>query len=258
MVFDATKRRTRSYRDAIADLTDLTDLADSAGSLDIAAAYARGRARISALVADLDEQRANTVVPCCPDWTVKDVVSHVTGICDDLLAGNLEGVTTDPWTAAQVAARRHQPVAEIVAEWGELGPQVEAMLPAVPIEPARMLIGDLATHEHDLRGALSEPGARDSDAVVIGISFIVPNFLAAGAAQNLPPLRVRAGDSEWVTDGSRPETSVSADRFELLRAMTGRRSPAQLRRLTWSGDPQPHLAAFSWGPFTVAAADIVE
>ena len=238
MIVDATKRRTRSYREAIADLTDVTGSADSAHSADIAAAYAAGRARISALVADLDEQRANTIVPCCPEWTVKDVVAHVTGICGDMLAGNLDGLATDPWTAAQVAARRHRPVAEIVAEWGELGPQVEAMIPAVPIEPARMLVGDLATHEHDVRGALSAPGARDSDAVAIGISFIVPNFLAAGAGQGLPPLRVQADDSEWVTDGSRPETSVSADRFELLRAMTGRRSPSQLRQLTWSGDPR--------------------
>ena len=197
-------------------------------------------------------------MPCCPEWTVKDVVAHVTGICGDLLAGNLEGLTTDPWTAAQVAGRRHRSVAEIVAEWSELGPQVEAMIPFVPTEPARMLVGDLATHEHDVPGALGAPDARDSDAVAIGISFMVPNFLAAGAGQKLPPLRVRAGESEWVTDGSRPETSLSADRFELLRAMTGRRSEAQLRRLTWSGDPRPHLAAFTWGPFTMSAADIVE
>jgi hypothetical protein len=51
---------------------------------------------------------------------------------------------------------------------------------------------------------------------------------------------------------------MAADRFEVLRALTGRRSERQIRRLQWSGDPAPHLAAFTWGPFTVSSVDIVE
>jgi uncharacterized protein (TIGR03083 family) len=224
----------------------------------IAAAYSSGRARISALVEGLDAQEASTLVPACPAWRVKDVVAHVTGICADVLAGNLEGVTTEPWTAAQVDARRHLPVAAIVAEWREVGAQVEAIIPSFPSEPAAMMVGDLATHEHDVRGALSKPGARDSAAVAIGLDFTVPRFLAAGADRGLAALRVLAGDSEWVTNGTPPETTLSADRFELLRALTGRRSASQLRGLDWDGDPEPHLAAFTWGPFTVAATDVVE
>ena len=69
---------------------------------------------------------------------------------------------------------------------------------------------------------------------------------------------MRAGDSEWTTDGVDPAVSVSADRFELLRALTGRRSAPQLRRLKWDGDPEPYLPAFEWGPFRVPAADVVE
>ena len=37
------------------------------------------------------------------EWTVKDVVAHLCGACEDILAGRLEGVATDPWTEAQVA-----------------------------------------------------------------------------------------------------------------------------------------------------------
>ena len=225
---------------------------------DIAAAYADGRARISELVADLDEQEAATVVPGCPDWTVKDVVAHVTGICSDILAGNIGGVTTDPWTAAQVDARRPLPVSQIVAEWSELGPQIEAMVPSFPPEPAAQLVADLTTHEHDVRGALGRPGARDSDGLAIGLEFVAPNFLAALAGRGLPALSLRDGDSEWVADGARPVASVSNDRFELLRALTGRRSASQLRQLSWDCDPEPYLPAFEWGPFHVPAVDVVE
>ena len=225
---------------------------------ELAAAYTGGRGRITRLVAGLDEQEAATIVAGCPEWTVKDVVAHLTGICSDIVAGNLEGVATDPWTAAQVDARRPLPLAQLVAEWDEVGPQIEAMLPSFPPEPATQLITDLTTHEHDLRGALDRPGARDSDAVAIGLAFTAPNFLTSIADRDLPALSLRAGDSEWAPDGARPAVSVSADRFELLRALTGRRSAAQLRGLKWDGDPEPYLPAFEWGPFHVPAADVVE
>jgi len=42
-------------------------------------------------------------------------------------AGNLDGVATDPWTAAQVDARRDQPLAAILDEWEVNDPQVEAL-----------------------------------------------------------------------------------------------------------------------------------
>ena len=225
---------------------------------ELAAAYTGGRGRITRLVAGLDEQEAATIVAGCPEWTVKDVVAHLTGICSDILAGNIEGVATDPWTAAQVDARRPLPLAQLVAEWDEVGPQIEAMLPSFPPEPATQLITDLTTHEHDLRGALDRPGARDSDAVAIGLAFTAPNFLTSIADRDLPALSLRAGDSEWAPDGARPAVSVSADRFELLRALTGRRSASQLRQLTWEGDPEPYLPAFEWGPFRVPASDVVE
>ena len=225
---------------------------------ELAAAYTGGRGRITRLVAGLDEQEAATIVIGCPEWTVKDVVAHLTGICSDILAGNIEGVATDPWTAAQVDARRPLPLAQLVAEWDAVGPQIEAMLPSFPPEPATQLITDLTTHEHDLRGALDRPGARDSDAVGIGLAFTAPNFLTSIADRDLPALSLRAGDSEWAAAGARPAVSVSADRFELLRALTGRRSASQLRGLKWDGDPEPYLPAFEWGPFRVPASDVVE
>lgn len=131
--------------------------------MDVGAVYAEGRERVSGLVAELDVAGAATVVPACPAWSVKDVLAHLTGICADIMAGNIEGVATDPWTAAQVDARRSATIGEVVAEWNEVAPQVEAM--AAGFGPAgHQWVGDFATHEHDVRGALGRPGARDSQA----------------------------------------------------------------------------------------------
>src|SRR4051794_6630153 len=68
--------------------------------------YAAGRVRLTELVTEADPEGRTVPVPGCPHWAVKDVVAHVTGVCADVLAGNLDGVTTEPWTAAQVGQRR--------------------------------------------------------------------------------------------------------------------------------------------------------
>jgi hypothetical protein len=51
---------------------------------------------------------------------------------------------------------------------------------------------------------------------------------------------------------------LSGDPFELLRAMTGRRSIAQLRAMHWQGDGEAALGAFTFGPFRPAAHRVVE
>src|SRR4051812_41896335 len=113
-------------------------------------AYAGVRERVSALVQGADPTQP---VPACPDWTVKDLVAHVTGVVDDVLAGRIEGVATDPWTAAQVEARKDHSLDQIVAEWNEKAPAFEALLDAFG-SPGEQAVFDVTTHEHDLRGAL--------------------------------------------------------------------------------------------------------
>ena len=71
----------------------------------IGTAYRGVRERVSELVTS-PEVDAAAPVPTCPAWAVGDVVAHLTGVVDDVMAGRLEGVATDPWTEAQVVARR--------------------------------------------------------------------------------------------------------------------------------------------------------
>jgi uncharacterized protein (TIGR03083 family) len=221
--------------------------------------YAEGRQRIVGMVTGLAPEQAAATVPTCPDWSVADVLAHLTGICADVLAGNTAGVATDPWTAAQVSARRGRNIDELVAEWSDAAPQVEALAEAFPPELGAQWIADLTTHEHDIRTAIEQPGARDSAGVETGLDFIVAfGFQPSVAAHGLPPIEIRTADKTWPATGKLMGAALEGPSFELFRALTGRRSAAQIRSLAWSVNPEPYLCAFEFGPFAIARTDIDE
>jgi uncharacterized protein (TIGR03083 family) len=217
-----------------------------AGSL-----YAESRARITELVGDVTPAQLVQEVPATPGWTVKDVVGHLTGVAADVMAGRLEGAGTPPWTAAQVAARRGAPLADTLDEWAAVAPALETMLATAPPPVSHRLVSDIACHEHDLRGALVRPGARDSDAVdqaiQAGVGFLDRRLVDCGG----PGMRLRSEMTEWVVGPGKPVTTLSTDSFTLFRLLFGRRSRAQMAALAWTGDAEPylgHLALF--GPAT--------
>lgn len=245
---------------------------------EIGQTYADGRRRITELVRDLPAEQLAAQVPGCPAWTVTDVVAHLAGTCSDVLAGNLDGVTTEPWTTAQIEARRGRSIEELLEEWAAVAPQVEALAAHFPGRMGTQWVLDATTHEHDIRGALGEPGARDSASVAMALEFMVGGLGVSVATRGLPPLEVRADGVSWVvggegeTDmqavvmgaeppvqvGGRADVTVEASSFELFRALTGRRSHAQIEKFTWTGDAEAYLPAFEFGPFKTAATDIVE
>ena len=212
---------------------------------EVAIAYAGCRARITAIVGTIDRERVDTMVPTCPEWSVHDVVSHLAGGTDDALAGNLEGLGSEEWTAAQVSARRDTSTADVLTEWNTKAPMLERFL-----DPAGMLgrqaVADAVSHEHDIRTALSMPGARDSDAVRIGLGFAATRLIES-AEEHGVSLRLQSTDG---LDLGRDEADVSlrGSSFELLRAATGRRSVEQLREMDWDGDVESMIPAFTWGP----------
>jgi uncharacterized protein (TIGR03083 family) len=244
----------------------------------IAELYTAGRQRITELVVDLDEGTAAMTVPTCPEWTVADVVAHCVGVCADVLSGKLDGVATDPWTAAQVEARKGRSIKELVDEWSEVAPPVEAMAEHFPGRVGTQWVLDVTTHEHDIRHVLRAPGAQDTEAIGMVLEFMVAGLATSLAAHGLPPLEVRADGKAWVgggegeTDlnailmgadppigGNRvPEATVEASAFDWVRGLTGRRSLDQVRNWKWSADPDRYLPAFAFGPFKPSTVDIDE
>jgi uncharacterized protein (TIGR03083 family) len=256
---------------------------------DAAALYTEGRGRITRLVEGLSDEEAKAPVPTCPEWSVHDVLSHLAGVCADVLSGNIGGVASDGWTAAQVDARRDRSLQEVLTEWNEIAPQVEAFANNFPGRVSDQFVADATTHEHDIRLALGQPGERDSEAVQLSADFLIGGLDVALRAHGLGPLEMRSGPRTWIVGGGEPagdepaiaealESALSAavlgegtpapqgapvgvletSCFELMRACTGRRSAAQIAAYAWSADPAPYLRAFQFGPFTTSAVDIAE
>jgi uncharacterized protein (TIGR03083 family) len=188
---------------------------------EVAEAYESCRQRVSAIAGASGQDGSSRAVPACPGWTVRDVLAHLTGVVDDVLAGRLDGVATDPWTAAQVEARRTRRVEEILSEWQEKGPAFAGLLDSVG-PPGHQAVTDAVTHEHDIRGALGVPGARDSDAVRIGLNFLAPLFVASAEECGVRVSVQVEGGARFGREDAR--SVMRGDSFTLLRAMTGRRS----------------------------------
>ena len=85
--------------------------------------------RVIGLVGDLAPEQAQVRVPACPDWTVRDLLSHMVGLGADVVAGDEPDDHNAGWTARQVARRRDRDVGALVEEWRSVaGPLPETDL----------------------------------------------------------------------------------------------------------------------------------
>jgi len=196
---------------------------------DVADHYAAGLERHLALTADLGESEADTRTAACPEWTVRDVYAHLAGAAADVLDGRTDGAGTDAWTGRQVEERRGRTLTQIVDEYAERGPQLVEALRAFPIE---RLAVDQWSHEQDVRGALGRPGSRDAPVVGWAIEWAMGGMAKAWAEAARAPVRIITSSGEFDLGTGPSAATFATDDFELLRALTGRRSQAQIR--AWS------------------------
>ncbi len=232
-----------------------TDAFTVAGDPPPSVVYAELRSSFSRLVGGLSDEETRVVVPQCPDWTIADVLAHVVGINADFLAGRLDGVGSDAWTAVQVDERRALSVGAVSEAWFEMAEAIDRRFTDDPFLAVR-LTADLVTHYHDVLGALGRREGRDAPAVRTGLLRYGPFFCDRVAAAGLPIVRVEAGVQAWQSGDGPVVASLSGSAFELLRAFSGRRSVAQVSTMAWTGDPTPYLAVVS--PYGLPEYDVTE
>jgi uncharacterized protein (TIGR03083 family) len=201
--------------------------------LDVGVAYKETRDRITEVLTGLTPEQWETVVPHCPEWTVRQTLAHLSGIVDDGINGNLDGVATDPWTAAQVDKRADVSGPDILEEWNTYAPFLEARLSEVGLPMARAVF-DVVTHEHDLRFALGKPGGRKSDALKLGLSMFVGGSVSDSGGQLI------VDDRRVFTDDQAAFT-LTASLFDTVRSLGSRRSEEEIRRLSITGDVEALL-----------------
>jgi uncharacterized protein (TIGR03083 family) len=217
--------------------------------MEIARLYLEGQHSFLELVERLGRDGWSRRVPCTPDWTVRDLLSHQAGVCDDVLNGRIDGAGSDPWTRAQVERWRHVDTHALIAQWREQAPQVAELFQQ--FSQARPVF-DINTHEHDIRHALGLPGNRKSEVIA---------KMAAGvaSAEFERPIAIEFDDGgSAMTRGSGDPITVSdLTPFELVRSRLGRRTRQQVAGYTWS-EPVPESILDQWFIFGPAPHPIHE
>ncbi len=184
---------------------------------DVGIVYGSCRERMTEMVRPLDPAQAATRVAATEEWTVHDVVAHQVGVVSDVNAGNLDGIGTDAWTAAQVDARADASIADLIAEWEQGTAQFEATITALGSPQGAIAVADIWNHEQDLRGALGVEGGRDPLAEQLAIEGYCALRSTQFTGAGLAPLQLRAGVDEWLCGAGTPSTTVIAEPYELAR-----------------------------------------
>ena len=204
----------------------------------------RARERVVALVSGLDDDESERHVPACPDWTVRDLLSHMVGLGTDVAAGDEPDDHNDEWTGRQVDERRGRTVAELLGEWELVAEPLRGWMRENGTRP----LGDVIIHEQDMRGAVGVPGAQDTAAVAELRARFADRFAQRlDGLGDLPPIALRAPDWSWCSAGPVENAAVlvEASGFDLHRLLVTRRSERQLRSWTTRGDVGPYLDAFA-------------
>jgi hypothetical protein len=199
-------------------------------------AYTELRARVTEMMQSLTLEQAQAIVPHCPQWTVKDCLAHMIGVPKDVINGQMEGVASEAWTNRQVQRHTQDLVADLLAVWESNAAVFAKILPNIPQPVISQFMFDQTTHEHDIRRAVSQPGARDTLAVAVAEGFIRNSL-----AQQSDPAIAKLANHKLTG-------------FEYLRSLSGRRSRAQISKNGF--DIETVEAFIRTMPFDIPESDV--
>jgi len=180
-------------------------------------AYRRTRQSVLDLLDATPESSADLVVLACPDWTVQQTFSHLVGVPEDLLAGRMEGITSDTWTNAQVQRHAGESLAQLRSALEATIASFDAILPGIPYPSNSQLVMDALAHELDLREALSLECDESSLALSVSKAWLLDMIERRG------PSAIAGIESAGCSD------------LDIVRALTGRCSAAQMNDLGLPG-----------------------
>lgn len=242
---------------------------------ELADIYEQLRTEISELVTGLEPGQLDTPVPATPGWTITDIVAHVTADATCVIAGDFPreffeafgepaAVTkVNDWTARQLRERQGHSLEDLLQEWKASGTEMTAMMRGEKAWPAdmlpftdRIILTDAAVHQQDIFGALGIEHAREDAPIRIGLTGYIATMGWRLGPAGLPPMSFDVGDKTYVAGDGEPTATVRANRFELFRAMSGRRSPEQIAAYNWTGDPEPYIPYFY--PYGIRTDALVE
>ena len=188
----------------------LVDMSHLLSDDQVVAAYLELRSRVVALLRTLSDEQGSIVVPSCPAWAVADVAAHIVGVPEDIVAGRMEGVTTEAWTQAQVDRHRGASPRVLAERLERTAESFDAILPHIPSPVNSQMVMDAVTHEFDIRSAIGNSEFRQSVAVDVAIGWLLETASGKNAelAASLDASKV--------------------DRYDLLRSLTGRRTLDQI------------------------------
>jgi uncharacterized protein (TIGR03083 family) len=155
----------------------------------------------------------------CPDWTVRDVVAHLSATASmnpgKFFLGMVKaGFNFDKFANAQIAKHRGPAPEATLNEFRGLRESTSA-----PPGPKVSWLGEVVIHGADVRRPLGISHAYAPGAVRQVIDFYKGSSLLIGAKKRIDGLTLQATDDDWQHGQGDP---VEGPLLSLLLAMTGR------------------------------------
>lgn len=180
-----------------------------------------------ALVTDLSGLDANqwATTSLCTDWTVRDVVAHMTATAKITPGGFFPKLISNGFSFGKMQAK------DIAAESGASTADTLANFESIvtstkrPPGPSATMLGETIVHSQDIRGPLGISHDYPMAALVAVADFFKGSNLIIGTKRRIAGLTLKATDTQW-SHGSGPE--VTGPMLALLMAMTGRKVADQL------------------------------
>jgi len=217
--------------------------------------YAACRARLLELAPSLSTDQLAASLAATPPWNVLDGYRHLTGVCVDVLDGNMEGAGSPQWTDAQLAVRSEASIDEVCAEWSSRAAEIDERI-TVAGQAMAFMAFDAWTHEQDVRAAAGLGGVRDDALVPALAALTLATFGGRYSSAGAPAVTIVVDGASQVLGEGEPVATLDTTSYELLRIIFGRRSEAQIASAGWSGEcAQPITAIHLFDPPPIDIAD---